>query len=509
MDMVAAIESEKETENPGNYLACNLSSNWQVNGNNLTNTSVEMISMNNSTVEPSACSAASMVDSFCPQNWDQQANSETLSNLDSVRANLGWNPNQILRSGVFLPAVPGMIHQSLPHFPADSAFIQRAARFSSFSGGNFGEMMNSFTVPDPLNPYSHTFALMQGPHEIFRGNGYEMNLAEASKEASFPVEYGTEMSPLQNEKRCGNFLRSQDEVKNAVDILRNESGMDEFNNRDPIEKFEDAAVESSGQGLGSKKRKRIAQNEKKEAPQPFVETEKDHVESKPKGDQDPASSSKPVGKQGKQGSQGSDIPKEEYIHVRARRGQATNSHSLAERVRREKISERMKYLQDLVPGCSKVTGKAVMLDEIINYVQSLQRQVEFLSMKLATVNPRLEFNIEAFLAKDVHQPRTGLPSSLTIPPDMNLLYPPLHPSQPTIIQSGIPALGNSSDALRRAINLRSTAVGEEFKEPSSQQVPNAWEDELHNVVQKGFNSSPTIDEQDLSDSPPLHMKAET
>lgn len=36
----------------------------------------------------------------------------------------------------------------------------------------------------------------------------------------------------------------------------------------------------------------------------------------------------------------------------------------------------MKFLQDLVPGCTKVTGKAVMLDEIINYVQSLQRQVE-------------------------------------------------------------------------------------------------------------------------------------
>lgn len=45
-------------------------------------------------------------------------------------------------------------------------------------------------------------------------------------------------------------------------------------------------------------------------------------------------------------------------------------------VRREKISARMKFLQGLVPGCSKVTGKAGMLDEIINYVQSLQRQVE-------------------------------------------------------------------------------------------------------------------------------------
>ncbi|XWS60210.1 hypothetical protein CRYUN_Cryun07bG0015700 [Craigia yunnanensis] len=76
-----------------------------------------------------------------------------------------------------------------------------------------------------------------------------------------------------------------------------------------------------------------------------------------------------------------------YIHVRARRGQATDSHSLAERVRREKISERMKILQRLVPGCDKVTGKALMLDEIINYVQSLQNQVEFLSMKLAYVNP--------------------------------------------------------------------------------------------------------------------------
>ncbi|XP_061338988.1 transcription factor BC1-like isoform X2 [Gastrolobium bilobum] len=76
-----------------------------------------------------------------------------------------------------------------------------------------------------------------------------------------------------------------------------------------------------------------------------------------------------------------------YIHVRARRGQATDSHSLAERVRREKINEKMKMLQRLVPGCDKVTGKALMLDEIINYVQSLQNQVEFLSMKLASVNP--------------------------------------------------------------------------------------------------------------------------
>ncbi|XP_018674399.2 transcription factor bHLH79 isoform X2 [Musa acuminata AAA Group] len=76
----------------------------------------------------------------------------------------------------------------------------------------------------------------------------------------------------------------------------------------------------------------------------------------------------------------------EVVHVRARRGQATDSHSLAERVRRERINERMRCLQGLVPGCYKAMGMAGMLDEIINYVQSLQNQVEFLSLKLSAAS---------------------------------------------------------------------------------------------------------------------------
>ncbi|XWS37414.1 hypothetical protein CRYUN_Cryun19dG0040900 [Craigia yunnanensis] len=104
-----------------------------------------------------------------------------------------------------------------------------------------------------------------------------------------------------------------------------------------------------------------------------------------------------AGSKPEQNSNPAEPPKQDYIHVRARRGQATDSHSLAERARREKISERMKMLQDLVPGCNKVIGKAFVLDEIINYVQSLQRQVEFLSMKLEAVNP----GIEGFHSKDL------------------------------------------------------------------------------------------------------------
>ncbi|GMI75461.1 BR enhanced expression 3 [Hibiscus trionum] len=85
----------------------------------------------------------------------------------------------------------------------------------------------------------------------------------------------------------------------------------------------------------------------------------------------------------------------EVVHVRAKRGQATDSHSLAERVRRGKINERLRCLQDIVPGCQKTMGMAVMLDQIINYVQSLQNQIEFLSMKLTAASTYYDFNSES------------------------------------------------------------------------------------------------------------------
>lgn len=109
------------------------------------------------------------------------------------------------------------------------------------------------------------------------------------------------------------------------------------------------------------------------------------------------------GKRAENSVKPSEPPKQDYIHVRARRGQATDSHSLAERARREKISERMKILQDLVPGCNKVIGKALVLDEIINYIQSLQQQVEFLSMKLEAVTSRSHPSPQGFPSKDFGQ----------------------------------------------------------------------------------------------------------
>ncbi|KAM3225663.1 hypothetical protein ACQJBY_058411 [Aegilops geniculata] len=140
--------------------------------------------------------------------------------------------------------------------------------------------------------------------------------------------------------------------------------------------------------------------------------------------------------------------KTDYIHVRARRGQATDSHSLAERVRRERISERMRYLQELVPGCDKVTGKAGMLDEIINYVQSLQKQVEFLSMKIATSNPVVNFNIVDDLFGGRRMNQACGPSMTTLPMHLGQLDPScLQMSSATMQQMQQPAAGFGLDML--------------------------------------------------------------
>ncbi|KAJ7943275.1 transcription factor bHLH49 [Quillaja saponaria] len=534
------FEVDNKIEDPVNY--SHSMPDWRFGGANLSNTSVGLVHMGNTVAvsredligSSSSCSPASMVDSFGPNLWDHSTNSQPLgfcdinvlnsgSALNSIgirkggpafprtgidrTLEMGWNTtNSMLKGGIFFPNGPGILPQSLSQFPTDSAFIERAARFSCFNGGNFSDMVNSFSIHESSSLYSRSGVVMDGTQEVLAGNGLkspageqfqknDLIECEADKDVSLLVEHHVAAgSPLKCERRSESLARSHDEAKHGPGGYSTDeaefSGGGGGQDGSPPKK-----------GLNSKKRKRNGQDDgsdqANDAPQQPSEPAKDNSESQPKGDQRPTSTNnKNAGKHVKQGSQASDLPKDEYIHVRARRGQATNSHSLAERVRREKISERMKFLQDLVPGCSKVTGKAVMLDEIINYVQSLQRQVEFLSMKLATVNPRLDFNVEGLLAKDILQQQAGLPSTLGFHPDMSLAYPPMHPSQPGLVPSGLQAITNSSDILRRTIHAQLAPLTGGFKEPTDQ-LHDAWEDELNNVVQMSFPTTDPMNSQDV------------
>lgn len=67
------------------------------------------------------------------------------------------------------------------------------------------------------------------------------------------------------------------------------------------------------------------------------------------------------------------------LRSRAKRGCATHPRSIAERVRRTRISERMRKLQELVPNMDKQTNTADMLDLAVDYIKELQNQVEKLS----------------------------------------------------------------------------------------------------------------------------------
>ncbi|MBA0816351.1 hypothetical protein Gohar_001027 [Gossypium harknessii] len=62
--------------------------------------------------------------------------------------------------------------------------------------------------------------------------------------------------------------------------------------------------------------------------------------------------------------------------VRAKRGCATHPRSIAERVRRTRISDRIRKLQELVPNMDKQTNTADMLEEAVEYVKYLQRQIQ-------------------------------------------------------------------------------------------------------------------------------------
>ncbi|OIS96134.1 transcription factor bhlh84 [Nicotiana attenuata] len=64
--------------------------------------------------------------------------------------------------------------------------------------------------------------------------------------------------------------------------------------------------------------------------------------------------------------------------TRASRGTATDPQSLYARKRREKINERLKILQNLVPNGTKV-DISTMLEEAVQYVKFLQIQIKLLS----------------------------------------------------------------------------------------------------------------------------------
>ncbi|XP_047948148.1 transcription factor PHYTOCHROME INTERACTING FACTOR-LIKE 13-like [Salvia hispanica] len=63
----------------------------------------------------------------------------------------------------------------------------------------------------------------------------------------------------------------------------------------------------------------------------------------------------------------------------ARRSRVAEVHNMSERRRRDRINEKMKALQELIPHANK-SDKASMLDEAIEYMKALQLQIQLMWM---------------------------------------------------------------------------------------------------------------------------------
>ncbi|KAM7465768.1 hypothetical protein LguiB_013330 [Lonicera macranthoides] len=361
--------------------------------------------------------------------------------------------------------IPGNQFPSNPSwvpFSTDPGFVERAAKFSSLGGQMFGGLSRVSS------------------NQSFKAAGSQLGVQESKD--GFSQE--------------GKFGRLSPENAGFGDSVEESSVSEQIPGGD----FGTKAQTDSN----ARKRKSIPRGKGKEI-SPSTTIDAKVVESNAESNSKRSKSNETTGNEKEKGEENGNgketkenakppEPPKDYIHVRARRGQATDSHSLAERVRREKISERMKFLQDLVPGCNKVTGKAVMLDEIINYVQSLQRQVEFLSMKLSTVNPRADLTMEALLSKDIFQ-SNGSTHHNIYPGDSSAHGFPhgyqsqqganLHGNMPNGIGTGFAMNPSLGCAIRRNPNLQVPHI-DGFGESTASQASTFWEDDLQSFVQMGF-----------------------
>ncbi|KAF8006790.1 hypothetical protein BT93_K0950 [Corymbia citriodora subsp. variegata] len=368
---------------------------------------------------------------------------------------------------------------SVAEFTADPGFAERAARFSCFGSRSFNGRSSQFSMNNGDLPYK--------PNQLTESGKFQRVFSSPSLKALGSQAAATVHQNVNSRLSDRiELTNSNEESSVSEQIPGGENGLKASNEANSRKRKAAAKGKAKEPGPSTpvSDAMKVTESNDNLSPKRCKLNEGDgNGNDTAKGEDDAKGNST------KNDAKPPEPPKD-YIHVRARRGQATDSHSLAERVRREKISERMKLLQDLVPGCNKVTGKALMLDEIINYVQSLQRQVEFLSMKLASVNTTLDFNADPPISKDMFQPNNSV-SRPMFPLDSSATtfhghHRPQNQPPPPPLQGHV-----SSVTVTQVdpLNLGPCNNVESHSPLNDLQYQNFCGDDLQSIVQMGFGQN--------------------
>ncbi|CAN4113721.1 unnamed protein product [Withania somnifera] len=133
-----------------------------------------------------------------------------------------------------------------------------------------------------------------------------------------------------------------------------------------------------------------------------------------------------------------DAKKQVRSFTSTKKSRAAEVHNLSERKRRDRINEKMRALQELIPHGNK-SDKASMLDVAIEYLKSLQLQVQMMSTG-CTMVPMMYPGIPQYM------PTMGMNMGMGMSMEMGMNqpmvpYPPLMPG---------PAMRNAAAAAQMA-----------------------------------------------------------
>ncbi|RWW88684.1 hypothetical protein BHE74_00002431 [Ensete ventricosum] len=218
-------------------------------------------------------------------------------------------------------------------FAANPGFVERAPRSSCFGAWSYGGLGDQSGLPEAGN-----LSRVPSSHSLKSAGALQMGVPDNGKDASKsnPERIETEM----RSKLGGGMPPSSTSGRTMASGAANNVSKRKAASRG---RGKEAPLSSSNVNSPT-----AAEDEHPDAkrckPAKTNGADKDSV-VKQETEQNIGASQK----KGKENNAKPQEPPKDYIHVRARRGQATDSHSLAER-----IGKRMKLLQDLVPGCNKL-----------------------------------------------------------------------------------------------------------------------------------------------------------
>ncbi|WVZ61843.1 hypothetical protein U9M48_011655 [Paspalum notatum var. saurae] len=162
-----------------------------------------------------------------------------------------------------------------------------------------------------------------------------------------------------------------------------------------------------------------------------------------------------------------------------RRTRAAEVHNMSERRRRDRINEKMRALQELVPHCNK-TDKASILDEAIEYLKSLQMQVQVMWMTTGMAPMMLPGAHHLMPPITMGLNSVGLPPAAQflsqmqrVPPFMNNPLPPNQMPQVSPPATSAPGVTNQVQS-DRMVQLRNPFLHPNDALTTTPQVPSLF-----------------------------------